>query len=143
MSLRIKGQEVSVTVSAGGVLIAEFTDITQFDGTEKFRKLEQGYLGQTTNQHDDIYDGFDGNMTMHMFKDAFHDFEQRVKDRAKRITPDLVVNITATFVYPDAPVRRKFLPDVKFGPMNMTASARGDYVAVKLDFSCDDTRDIS
>lgn len=143
MSLRIKGQEVSLTISAGGDLQAEITDITDFEGTEKFRKLEQGYLGQTSNQHDDIYDGFDGTMTLHMYSGQWFDIEARIKARAKREEPDLVFNATAVFLYPSGETRRKFMPDIKFGPANARASARGDYVAVKIDFSCDDTRDIS
>ncbi len=139
-SQRIKGQEVSIMVTRDGQLENELTDITQCDFTYKFEKKEQGYLGEKTNRHDDIFMGIDGTVTLHIHSGDVFDFIQGIKDRAQRVTPDLVFNISGIFFFPDGEVRTLTVADVKFGPVPISTNSRGDYVEVKFDYSADDAR---
>lgn len=138
MSLRIKGQEVSLIITSGGDFLDELTDITDFNATFKLRKLEQGYLGQTSNQYDEIFDGADLTFGLHLHTGSMlSDFIPNIIKRAKRELPDLIINITALLAFPEGD-RRVFFPDVKFGPLTQQIGSRGDYMKIGCDMSCSD-----
>lgn len=127
-------------MSLGAALLREFTDITQFEATDKFRLIEQGYLGQLTNQHDEDFNGCSISITMHVHSADAEEFKRRVKARAQRSEPDLQINATTTYFHPNGQTARVFYPDLKFGPMKTAASSRGDYVAFSFEAACDDSR---
>lgn len=139
-SQRIKGQEVTILVTRDGALEAELTDITQCEFSYQFEKKSDGYLGEKTNRHDEVFMGIDGNLTMHIHDGSVFDFIQAVKDRAQRVTPDLVFSISGIFQFPNGEVRTLSVDDAKFGAVPISTNSRGDYVEVKFDFSADDAR---
>lgn len=135
---RIKGQEVSIIISRDGNLEAELTDIKDCEFTPQFEIKQEGYLGEKTDRHDDIYNGCRGKLTLHIHSGDVFDFIGAVKDRAQRNTPDLVFNVSGIFSFPSGEVRSVTMPDVKFGPMPIGTNARGDYTAVTFEFAADD-----
>lgn len=137
-SQRIRGQETSVLITRGGDLEAELTDVKSCEFTPQFEIKEQGYLGEKTMRHDDIYNGVKGTLELHIHSGDVFDFMGAVKDRAQRNTPDLVFNISGIFSFPSGEVRTVTIPDVKFGAMPISTSDRGDYTSVKFEFAADD-----
>jgi len=133
---RIKGQEVSVVIMAGGDLQSQLTDIQNFNCTMKLRKIEQGYLGETANRFDEIYDGCELDFEMHVHSQDWFTYLQSIFDRARRRTPDVVFNVTATLFYPNGETPTIKFPDIKFGDMPVAISSRGDYVKIKVQASC-------
>ncbi len=138
---RVKGQELSINVVSGGVLEDTFTAISDFESEDKLEIIEKGYLGEKTNRHDEIYNGAKGSFSMHLTTQDFYRFKKKVRDRAKRITPDVQFNITKTLFFPNGDAPTTTFADVKFGPIPEKVSARNDYVQVKLDFAADDSDD--
>lgn len=137
-SQRIKGQEVTLIVTRGGVLESELTDVKSCEFAPQFEIKDQGYLGEKTNRKDDQYNGCNGSMEIHVHDGTIFAFLQSMKDRAQRNTPDVVFNISGIFSFPNGDTWTVTIPDAKFGATPISISDRGDYVSVKLEFAADD-----
>jgi hypothetical protein len=137
---RIKGQETSLIVTTDGELEAEITDIKSCEFAPQFEIKEEGYLGEKTNRFDDIYNGVKGSMEFHIHSGDVFNLMNAIKERAQRITPDRVFNIAGIFSFPNGETKSLTVPDIKFGPMPISVSDRGDYTAVKWEFAAEDYR---
>ena len=135
---RLKGQEVEVLLVVAGTPKDTITTIRNFEVTAKVEKKEEAYLGQKTNQYDDIFNGVDGRMEVHTDSQDILPIIQSIIERARRREPGTKVNIKATLNYPNGDRPRVLLNDVFFGPFPINIPARGDYVTVGMDFSCSD-----
>lgn len=131
---RIKGQEVAVLITRAGVLEDTLTHIMNFNLVLKLEIKEQGYLGDPTDEVDEIFHGIKGDFELHIARAAYFDFAQAIIDRAQRLTPDVVFNITAVLNFPNGEVVTAMAPDVKFGELPMNIGSRGDYVKSKVEF---------
>lgn len=140
-SQRIKGQEVQIIITRDGVLEETFTAIKNFQSTDEFEVKSVGYLGEKTNRKDEIFNGMKFSFDMHLSKKAFWTFKKAVKDRAQRVSPDLQINISGIFSFPNGETLAETLPDVHFGPMDKNVSDRGEYVDVKIEGECSDSTD--
>lgn len=137
-SQRIKGQEISILIVRDSVLENELTDIMNFNAEFTMEQIAQGYLGEKTERHDDIYKGTKGDFEMHTHSQDWLTFAVAIKNRAQRNTPDAIFNISAVMSYPNGQTPTVLFPDVKFGPIPITVGARGEYKKIKIDFVCDD-----
>jgi hypothetical protein len=138
---RIKGQEVEVHAISGGV-VQQFLAIKMFDFEGDFKLLEEAYLGQTSNQFDEIFNGVSGNIGIHLAGPAGLDFMLSIKDRAQRRVPGFLVNIKATFNFPNGQRRRIVFPNVFFGNWPTNVTDRTAYVDHKMTWKCGDIRSI-
>jgi hypothetical protein len=138
---RLKGQEVQVQVVVGGQLSDAFTAIASFSDTMKMESMEAGYLGEVTNRTDDIFNGWDGTLSMHVSKQKWMEFQALIKARAQRAQPDLVFNLVRTDFYPNGETPTRTYKDVAFGAEPTNVASRGDYVSVDVPFMCSDTDD--
>lgn len=138
---RLKGQEVQIQVIQGGQVVTAFNAIGSFNDTQKSEKIEQGYLGETTNRHDDIFNGFDGSFTFHMENSSWTNFSAAMIARQRRQQPELVFNIVRTDFFPNGETFTRTYLDVMFGPLPNSISDRGSYVEGTIDFSCDEVDD--
>ena len=134
---RIKGQEVVVQIIRAGKLEAELTDIQGFNVEDMFEIKAEGYLGETTNRQDYLYNGTKGDLEMHLHSKDWFLFRKAMRDKARRITPNVEFNIIATLNFPNGDTPTITLPNVSFGALPHNIPSRGEYVKVKLDFACD------
>lgn len=135
---RIRGQEVSVLIVRDTTLEAELRDVQNFNLELLLEQKDQGYLGETTNRKDDIYNGVKGDFELNVHSQDIFVFQQAVLDRAKRATPDVKFNVSAILAMPSGETPTVLIPDIKFGGMPMNVGSRGDYVKFKVDFTADD-----
>lgn len=133
-SQRIKGQEISILIVRDGVLEAELTDIQNFNMEFMTEQIAQGYLGEKSERHDEIFKGVKGDFEIHNHSQDYFTFVSAVLDRAKRNTPDTVFNISAVLFFPNGQTPTVLFPDVKFGPMPFNTGSRSDYAVGKIDF---------
>ena len=140
---RIKGQEVEVLIVAKGVPLTTISDIRSFEVTAKLDKKEEGYLGEKTNRYDEIFNGLDGRMDLHIENQDIFNLMVTVIDRARRREPGAKINIKATLNFPNGQRPRVLMNDVFFGNIPLSVGGRGDYGAVSLDFSCSDLNVLS
>ena len=135
---RIKGQEVSILIVADTVLQDTLTDIQNFNMELEFEIKSMGYLGEKTNRKDYIFNGCKFDMELHIHSQDLLTFAQQVHDKAQRITPDVVFNITGVFSFPNGDQPELLLNDVSFGAIPFNIGSRGDYVKVKIQGECSD-----
>ncbi len=133
MSLRAKGQEVTILVVRDSVLEAELTNILNFNSELQLEVSSVGYLGEFTNRKDEVFRGGKFDFEMHVHSQDFLTFAQAVLDRATRKTPDTVFNITAVLAFPNGQTPTVLFPDVKFGAIPMNVPERGDFVKIKIE----------
>lgn len=140
MAQRIKGQEVSVLLIVDNVQQDAITDIKSFEVTFMTEILTEGYLGETTNRRDEIFNGVSGKMELNFENQEIFNLFTAVMDRARRRTPGTQINIKAALNFPNGERPKIFINDVSFGAMPMTFGSRSDYGTVSLDFECPDAR---
>ncbi len=134
---RIKGQEVTVNIVKDGELQSSLVDVIDFNFEVQMEIKTQGYLGETSNRHDDIFNGVKFDIELHLHNGDWFDFQESIVDRARRKTPDTEFNIVATLVFPNGDQRTISIPDVKFNAQPLSTSSRGDFVKVKLEGMAD------
>lgn len=135
---RIKGQEVSLLIVQDGELQNTLVDIQNFNMEMSLETKEQGYLGEKTNRVDSIFNGVKFDMELHLHTQDYLSFVQAIHDKAQRLTPDVVFNITGVFSFPNGDQPELLLNDVAFGAIPQNIGARGDYVKLKLQGVCSD-----
>lgn len=135
---RIKGQEVTVLITRGGVLEDTLNDVQSFNASVDLQLLSVGYLGEKTNRKDYIFNGIKGDIQLHIHKSVWFDFAQSIIAKAKRETPDVIFNITGVMFFPNGEVKTMLIPDVAWGEIPHNISNRGDYVGVRLSFEASD-----
>lgn len=138
---RLRGQEVVINIVADGELEDTLTSIVEFNDEDQFEIKTQGYLGETTNRGDDIYNGTKFDFVLHLRTKRFWEFKQLIKDRATRKRPDLVFNVTVTSFFGNGDAPTITYPDVKWGPIPKNIPSRGDYVKVKMEGFVEGTDD--
>lgn len=138
LSQRVKGQEVNILFVRGGNLEETLTDTTDFEFGPKLELKEQGYLGEKSNRHDEVFNGMKFSGTIHLHSQDWFVFQSAIIARAKRQTPDVVFNISAVLQFPNGQTPSVLLSDCKFGPQTQAVRSRGDYVTAKLEGACDD-----
>lgn len=135
---RIKGQEVSVRVIRGGTVVTSIDSVATFNESVAFELKEQGYLGETVNRMDEIFNGYGGDFEFNPNRADWNDLVEAIRQRATREVPDLVFNIVRTDFFPNGDSSVYTYQDVKWGAIPTTVASRGDYVKVRMEFKCEE-----
>lgn len=133
---RIRGQEVKVYVAGPAGDITSLVDIRSFSLTPKFKKLEEQYLGDPTMRYDELFDGVDFDMELHIEDPGVFNFVSLIRERAFNRTSKTFVNITASIQYAGGTLKNVILQDCFFENMPFNVGSRSDYVTIKLTGSC-------
>lgn len=134
MSLRIKGQEISLLLIINGVVAQTVTNIKSANVNFQTEVLKEGYLGQTTDQRDSIFHGISGDLEIHNDNSGIFGVVAAIVDKARRRTPGTVINVQMRFAYPNGQRALVIIPDVEFGEIPISIGSRSDYVSFKLPF---------
>ena len=138
MSQRIKGQEVEVLIVADGAVQDTITDVRSLEITLKTEIKEEGYLGETTQRFDEIFNGVGGRIELHIENSGIFSLFSLVIERARRREPGAKINIKTTLNFPNGEKPKVQLSDCFFGPFPFGFGSRGDYGTVTLEFACSD-----
>ena len=130
---RIKAQEVSLVIVRDGALEAELVDIKNFNLAFQSETKIQGYIGEKSSRTDDVFNNVKFDFEMHIHSTDWGAFQRAIIDRQQRKTPDLQINISAVFFFPNGQTQTINIQDAKFGELPVTVPERGDYVSLKLD----------
>lgn len=138
MSNRIKGQEVFLAVLVDGIQQTIVRDVRNFELTPKFTKLEEQYLGQTSKQYDELFDGVDFKMDLHFEDAGVITFIEAVKARAQNQTPGVTININAKLNFPNSSIKPVIiLQNCFFENMPIEFGSRSEYGQFTLSGSCE------
>lgn len=143
MSQRVKGQETKLVLSGPNGAEEGLFDVRSFEAELDIETLEEGYLGETANRFDDIYNGTSGNAEAHIENRLYLDFIGRVVDRSQRRLPaDTQFNAVSAFAMPNGTRQRLLFQDIFFGPIQMRAASRKDYVIIRWEWKCSNLKRI-
>lgn len=134
MSARLRGQEVEVLLVVNGVTQTTITDVRSFEFEFQTEIQSEGYLGETTNRRDSIFNGVRGRMELHFENADVFNLAKSIVDKARRRTPGVKINVKATLNFPNGDRPRVIIPDAEFGAIPFAFGSRTDYGTVGLDF---------
>lgn len=134
----VKGQEVSVLLTRGGVLETSLSRVQDANFEIGFEVITKKYLGQKADYKDDIYNDTKGDYTLHLYNQEWFDYLLAIKDRAQRQTPDVVFNISAVLQYPNGQTPSILVPDIKFASVPIQISSRNEMVTIKHSWEAED-----
>lgn len=137
---RLKGQDTQVLLVQNGTVLDTITDVKDLEITLKFDRLQEGYLGETTDRYDEIFRGAQGKTKLHYENTDVFDLIALIIDRARRRQAGVKVNIKTTLNFPNGQRRRIIVPDVAFGDIPLGWGAREAYGSVDLDFGASQAR---
>ena len=115
-----------------GALEDTLTDIQNFNIELDVELISRGYLGETSERKDEIYKGTKFDFEMHTHTQDYLSFFEAIRNRAKRLTPDTIFNITTVLNYPNGDTPTRLLPDCHFGPLGDKTPSRGEYKTSKV-----------
>lgn len=138
--LRARGQEVTVRLMKAQALIAEITAIKDHVIRFETSVVSEGYLGRTSNSHDDIFNGITGQMSVTHEGDDVIRLTKSAVDRAKRLTSpnQNQINSISTVKFPNGDRPRILVPDMKFNALEINASGRDAFVNTPISYAADD-----
>jgi hypothetical protein len=141
MSQRIKGSEVNVIMTSPQGREESIDAVGSIDFTIQLELLNEGYLGESSNRYDDIFNGIEGTLELHLERGAFFALIERIKQRAQRRTPSSDrFDFMFVFNFPNGDRVRTLFSDVFFGAIPVNSNARGEYVSASIPFGCTDGR---
>jgi hypothetical protein len=136
---RIKGQEVNILIVVGSELQDQLTEISDFEFNDEQEILQQGFLGQTTDQYDYVYKGTKGKLTLQIHTSQYFEFRKKINDKATRKSPDTRFNLTATANFPNGEKKRILFPNVSWGNIGHGIPGRTEYVKISMDWATSST----
>jgi hypothetical protein len=140
MASRIKGQEVEIVMLVDGAPRENLTFAQSLDFTFKTELKEDGFLGETTNRYDTVFNGVSGK-TQHQFDTPEPlNIIRLIVNKARQREPGTVFNLRATLRFPNGQKARIVFRDVSFGELPISFSSRTDYGKFSLDFACSEAQ---
>ena len=137
MGQRIKGQEVKLSWVSPDGTEEGLEDVVSFEAELMLEILREGFLGESADRRDDIYNGVSGKVELQLESAKYFRFTQRVQDRAERRTPAAgVFNCTASFSFPNGERARITFEDVFFGSLPLRVPERKQYVTASISWEC-------
>lgn len=135
---RSKGQDVHVLIVQNRTVLETITAVRSFEITPKMKKLVEGYLGESTNRYDDVYDGVEGKFDVDEESKDIHVLRRAIIDRARRRVAGVIFNIKVTIDMPNGDRPRILIPNVSWGELPATVSERTAYVRGSFDYGASD-----
>ena len=130
---RIRGQETELRMIKDGVLYDTITKITKANTELMLEVTSQGFIGGTTEEKDEIYNGVKFGFEAQLDGPEWFDMEGAILKRAQRLTPDVQFTIASTLYFPSGDTRIIVISDAKFSAAPIDIPERKDYVSVKLE----------
>lgn len=132
---RLFGKEVSIRLTRNGALLREITAIKNFSFEPRQRIVTEGYLGETANRQDEIFEEVGGSFVVHPEGMEALDLQRLIFERSsRRIANDEKVSSTFRLQFPSGIVARITIPDMKFDPIPLNASQRDAYVEMSFTY---------
>lgn len=132
---RIMGKSVTIRLTRNGVAQLEITAIKSFTFETRQRIITEGYLGESAQRQDEIFDEVGGSLSVHAESTQILTLQKMIADRSRRrVADDEKVGCTFRIQFPDASIARITIPDMKFDPIPFNFSSRDAYVDVGLTY---------
>lgn len=133
MGTRLKGQDAVIDIIVDGKPDGNVGPWKSCEVTLLMEVLEEEFLGETTKQYDEIFDGCEITLEGNVLAQQYFRLVDKIVRRARYQTGGIVqLDIQQTFVFSSGYVLPYKFKDVKFGNIPINVSARRDFVTSKL-----------
>lgn len=133
---RIKGQDTELVVIQNGKIVSAFTYIKSHEITLAIEMIEEGYLGRTTKDFDQIFNGAKGKFEMHYDSPDVFTAIQSIIDKATNRIPGTRFNIKTTLNFPSGRRARGTFANVAWGEIPLNFGSRQDYGSISMNYGC-------
>jgi len=131
---RIKGQETVVTILKDGELQARIDSISDAEVTFELEISEEGYLGETSNRFDSIFNGMTIRAVGHMTNLQLLQLADGIVARAQRRAGGAVrIDMGLSLVFPSGDLVTISIPDCQFQSIPVTDGGREEYIQWTLE----------
>jgi hypothetical protein len=137
---RLIGQDVEVILIVNGEPRDTLTAIKSFEVTFQNEIKDEGFLGETTNRKDTVFNGIKGRMEMQTDNKDLWVLFKSIVDKSRSRQAGTRINIKATMHYPNGDNVRVIVPDAEFGELPFNVGSRTDYAHTTLDFAASEMR---
>lgn len=130
---RILGQDVQIRLSQGGKPLTTITAIKNFTFETRQRILTEGFLGETAQRQDSLFDEVGGSFSVQPEDPEILTFQKFLVDRAiRRVADEQQVTIAFRISFPNRKVAKIIVPAPEFDPVPFNASGRDAYVEMSF-----------
>lgn len=130
---RIKGQEVSLTITVDGALQTQIDTIQNAEVEFEQDLIEEGYLGETSDRVDSVFKLMRVQVVGHANSQAYLELADSIARRSQRRAGGLVrVDIIGSFAFPNGDFPSLIIPDVFFEGIPFNIGGRDEYVEFTL-----------
>ena len=130
---RIKGQEVSMTITVDGTLQTRIDTIHSAEIEFEMDLLEEGYLGETSDRPDSIFKLMRVNIEGHINSQAYFELADAIVKRAQRRAGGAVqIDVIGSFAFPNGDFPSIVVPDVYFEGIPFNIGGRDEFVPFTL-----------
>lgn len=138
MTQRVKGQEVEIVTLVNGEPQDGLLFARSIEFAFKTDILQEGYLGETTDQYDSVFRGIRGRVEFHFNNAAPFSLIATVVDKARRREAGTRINIKSTVNFPGGTRARVLFRDVEFGELPINFGSRSDYGTFQIEWGAAD-----
>jgi hypothetical protein len=137
--LRVRGQETFVVVVENGVPTDAFGALANIEISFEHTQLREGFLGETSDRTDSIFDAITLSMEFQLQNPADIDILESLVRRAQRRAGGTAsLAISTIYVFPNGEERQLVFRDVAAGTSSISSGARNEYVTASLEAEAPD-----
>jgi len=130
---RIKGQEVTLVILADGVPQLTIDTIKSAELEWEIELLEEGYLGETSNRVDSVYNVIRVMLEGDINNQDYLELADAIAARARnRVGGATRIDIVGSFAFPNGQFPSVVVSDVYFENIPFNIGARNEFVSFTL-----------
>lgn len=136
MTLRQRGQEITVRIAVDGVVQpGSFFKVTEWTTTPRTDIMEESFLGELEDDLDIQHHGFDFSFTVQIQDQAVLEFLSTIIDREQRAVrhPDISITVIHVFRERDARNQTEVFHDVFLKVNEFGFSGRKEYTTASFE----------
>jgi hypothetical protein len=136
MANRIKGQETNLSLIQNGQIVSEIAGFAIKSSDLSFMQdiLSEGFLGETTNRKDQVFNGVSGSFQFQITTPAVFVIIGAILDKSRRRTPGAIFNFRETFNFDNGRKAIVTVGDISFGEIPVSNGGRVEYIGVTFSF---------
>jgi hypothetical protein len=129
---RILGNEITLRVTSGGILLSEITTIKDLTWKLGVKLISEGYLGEVANRQREIFEECSGSFNIVPENAAPFQLQNSIYTRALQAGPaDVQINLGIRLAFPSGNIFRITFPDTHYETVgDFNASGRDSFATM-------------
>lgn len=134
---RVLGQQTQVAFILDGEVVSQTFAIKSNSLNFQMEILTEGYLGETTNRRDNVFNGMAGSVDLHFSNVRLFTFVQALVDAARRRVQGVNMNVKHTYQFMNNRRAIVVLPSVSVGEIPLNNGGRAEFVTGTIPYEAE------